>query len=332
MASVDIPSSLELRSHHDDLPQPPARNSNASMLDNEDMDLFDYDARMDDVFKDVDTRINVPAEQASTAKEEQNGGLGIDEEIKVAKKRKPLPKLDEPRLLSQAGIPKLRRKAKDRLKFKGKGHEFTDVSRLLNFYQLWLDDLFPRAKFADGLAMIEKLGHSKRMQTMRREWIDENRQIAARLEEDARYGESNKVMENAEERRSQGEGSTLNESQQPPTSESISRSPPAPAEQGTTTQNGLYSLSPNAREKEAFLAPSNNRGNDSLFVSDDEGPDAPLPDELDVLLAEHADSPNPAVDKTSDSVAEQRSEKKAVQPEDNFDDEMEAMAEFGGAW
>ena len=42
-------------------------------------------------------------------------------------------------------------------------------------YQLWLDDLYPRAKFADGLALIEKLGHTKRMQTMRREWINEGK-------------------------------------------------------------------------------------------------------------------------------------------------------------
>lgn len=53
--------------------------------------------------------------------------------------------------------------------------QFSDAARLLNFYQLWLDDLFPRAKFADGVAMIEKLGHSKRIQTMRREWIDEDK-------------------------------------------------------------------------------------------------------------------------------------------------------------
>ncbi|XHF99050.1 hypothetical protein AWENTII_002568 [Aspergillus wentii] len=53
--------------------------------------------------------------------------------------------------------------------------QFSDAARLLNFYQLWLDDLFPRAKFADGLAMIEKLGHSKRLQTMRREWIEEEK-------------------------------------------------------------------------------------------------------------------------------------------------------------
>ena len=53
--------------------------------------------------------------------------------------------------------------------------QFADAARLLNFYQLWLDDLFPRAKFADGLAIIEKLGHTKRIQTMRREWIDEEK-------------------------------------------------------------------------------------------------------------------------------------------------------------
>ena len=39
-------------------------------------------------------------------------------------------------------------------------------------YQLWLDDLYPRAKFADGLTIIEKLGHSKRMQIQRKSWIE----------------------------------------------------------------------------------------------------------------------------------------------------------------
>lgn len=52
-----------------------------------------------------------------------DSGLGIDEEIKVVKKRVPIPKLDDNRLLSDPGIPKLRRISKERLKFKGKGHE-----------------------------------------------------------------------------------------------------------------------------------------------------------------------------------------------------------------
>lgn len=46
---------------------------------------------------------------------------------------------------------------------------------MLNMYQLWLDDLYPRAKFADALAIIEKVGHTKRMQVDRRAWIDEGK-------------------------------------------------------------------------------------------------------------------------------------------------------------
>jgi len=49
------------------------------------------------------------------------------------------------------------------------------MARLLNTYQLWLDDLFPKAKFADGLTMVEKVGHKKKLQLMRREWIDEGK-------------------------------------------------------------------------------------------------------------------------------------------------------------
>lgn len=53
--------------------------------------------------------------------------------------------------------------------------KFSDVARLLNTYQLWLDDLFPKAQFADGLVLIEKLGHKKRMHVMRKAWIDEEK-------------------------------------------------------------------------------------------------------------------------------------------------------------
>lgn len=57
--------------------------------------------------------------------------------------------------------------------------QYSDVARLLSTYQLWLDDLFPKAKFADGLTIIEKLGHSRRLQVMRKEWIDEGKPKSA---------------------------------------------------------------------------------------------------------------------------------------------------------
>jgi replication fork protection complex subunit Csm3/Swi3 len=143
-------------------------------------DLFDYEVGLDDILQETNASMssrNVPKQ--STQPDNSGVFLGLDEEVEVAKRRQPVAKLDENRLLTQAGIPKLRRSAKKSLRFKGKGHEFSDLARLLNFYQLWLDDLFPRAKFADGLAMIERLGHSKRLQTMRRAWIDEEKPKSA---------------------------------------------------------------------------------------------------------------------------------------------------------
>lgn len=69
---------------------------NVPPVDDLDDSLFDYD--VGDVFRDVDTNMDVsavhkPAARADIA--ENGAGLGIDEEIKVTKKRAPAPKLDE---------------------------------------------------------------------------------------------------------------------------------------------------------------------------------------------------------------------------------------------
>ena len=65
-------------------------------------DLFDYD--VGDVFHDVNTNMDVPTMQRSIEKadgKENGAGLGIDKEIKITKKRAPVPKLDENRLGSK---------------------------------------------------------------------------------------------------------------------------------------------------------------------------------------------------------------------------------------
>ena len=74
-----------------------ARNVAPAPADDLD-DLFDYD--VGDVFRDVDTNMDIPTSGKAIARTEgkENGaGLGIDEEIKVTKKRAPVPKLDENR-------------------------------------------------------------------------------------------------------------------------------------------------------------------------------------------------------------------------------------------
>ncbi|KAK0655104.1 replication fork protection component Swi3-domain-containing protein [Cercophora newfieldiana] len=125
---------------------------------------------------------------ANDKKRKGTDALGIDEEIDLKKKpRVPRVKLDEGRLLSEKGIPKLRKMA-PRLKLKGKGHEFSDASRLLSFYQEWLDDLFPKATFLDALAMVEKTGHKTIMRNERLKWIEEGRP-KAQVEDDDLFGD-----------------------------------------------------------------------------------------------------------------------------------------------
>ncbi|KAK0258309.1 hypothetical protein B0A54_00105 [Friedmanniomyces endolithicus] len=129
-----------------------------------------YDRDVDDFLRDLPLNNDVPPTLTTTAPP----AADPDAEIKIRKKRAPVLKLDETLLLSPAGVPKLRSHARSstHLKFKGKGHEFSDMGRLLHMYQLWLDDLYPKAKFRDGLAMVEKVGHGKRMAVMRRGWMD----------------------------------------------------------------------------------------------------------------------------------------------------------------
>ena len=84
MAATDIGARIISPAHADDLD-----------------DLFDYD--VGDVFRDVDTNMDIPTSEKTIARAEgkENGaGLGIDEEVKVTKKRAPVPKLDENRSAS----------------------------------------------------------------------------------------------------------------------------------------------------------------------------------------------------------------------------------------
>ena len=67
-------------------------------------DLFDYNVNLDDdIFRDVDTNMNVPSRGANGASQPARAGddlgLGLDEEIKVRKVRQPIAKLDEDRFV-----------------------------------------------------------------------------------------------------------------------------------------------------------------------------------------------------------------------------------------
>lgn len=202
------------------------------------------------------------------------------------------------------------------------------MAKLLNTYQLWLDDLYPRAKFADGLAIIEKLGHSKRMQVMRKEWI----------------------LEGKYARKAAGDA-TMPRLSQGPEDRTTGARPSAsaandPAERPATFEGDLnrpssIMINPELREADHS---QHDVGGDSLFVSDDEQGRDDLPeDDLDALLAEDHMKPKARFPEEDDldallaedemNVRQSRSEGQPIianeaqnHKDRMFDDEMEAMA------
>ncbi|KAI0721057.1 replication fork protection component Swi3-domain-containing protein [Cerioporus squamosus] len=107
--------------------------------------------------------------------------LGDDEDGKKAKggkkakdglakrKRK---NLDEGTLVGPDGFPALVKQAKH-FKPKGKGHELSDLNRLLNVYHFWSHKMYPNTQFIDTVQRVEKLCHSKRMAVALGVWRDE---------------------------------------------------------------------------------------------------------------------------------------------------------------
>ncbi|KAL3418916.1 chromosome segregation in meiosis protein 3 [Phlyctema vagabunda] len=288
-------------------------------------DLFEYDiGGSNDPFSENYEPSAAPAKQKPDSNKDRDGddGLGLDAEVEVTKKaRVPRVKLDEHRLLSDAGIPKLRKRAKDHLKFKGKGHEFSDAAKLLAFYQLWLDDLFPKARFIDALAMVEKMGHKKMMQTMRMEWINEGKPRPS--ERESSLFEEPTLPPQEEEQRP-GTAPRIAPIFEKPTTQR----PTTPDHPPDDEMEDLYDATPRpARQAQ----PAATEATTSIFGAGNSifGPqktpvdDGPPDDDLDALLAE---------EEIMNTKNVPSAPKPAAPPVDDFDDEMEAMADMDDMW
>ncbi|KAL0946588.1 hypothetical protein HGRIS_012789 [Hohenbuehelia grisea] len=105
-----------------------------------------------------------------TGPDTAQGTVGADDD--APKKRKKRLRLDEHRMLGSDGFPSLIQMTKD-FKIKGKGHEATDLDRLLRIYQYWTHKLHPPTQFRDTVERVEKLCHSKLMNSALSRWRDE---------------------------------------------------------------------------------------------------------------------------------------------------------------
>ncbi|KAJ4487900.1 replication fork protection component Swi3-domain-containing protein [Lentinula aciculospora] len=110
-----------------------------------------------------------PAPDFGNEASKNKKGKGKDDGEK--ERRKPM-RLDEARLVGPTGFPQLIEDTKH-FQIKGKGHEATDLNRLLQIYQYWTHRLYPKTQFKDTVDRVEKLCHSKLMHNKLSMWRDE---------------------------------------------------------------------------------------------------------------------------------------------------------------
>lgn len=223
---------------------------------------------------------------------------------------------------------------------------------MLNLYQLWLDDLYPKAKFKDGLTMVEKLGHTKRMQVSRRAWIDESKSFRRREDEDVEMrlgdvagqgeGDNDEIFPIPTRSKESGSGQEQSGGADAPDDDELdallgeepaAAAPPNTASNGPTNSRGPFQDDdePDEDELDALLnkepqpavQPKQQTTNQKGPFEDDEDDE----DELDALLAEEPQEAQVNGSATANLGSAQHS--KDGTKDADFADDEEAMAEMG---
>ncbi|KAL7831075.1 hypothetical protein SRHO_G00305770 [Serrasalmus rhombeus] len=141
-------------------------------LENGLFDIPDYDQIEDEAFPPLPPPLspgdgNLEQDPFANGEGEEQGEVSKLPEVPVAKRRtvrRPQPKLDSQRLLSERGLPALRTLF-DNVKFKGKEHEAEDLKVLMQKMENWAHRLYPKLQFEDFIDKLEALGGKKDVQT-----------------------------------------------------------------------------------------------------------------------------------------------------------------------
>lgn len=114
----------------------------------------------------------------------------------AAKERRKRPKVTFDLLKQSSGLPEVYHNfpALFQRTFKGRGHELSDLRRLLELYKRWQDRIFPFVEFDQFVASIEKLSFSS---IVKKELQDMRIDLLQRVESKA-YPENNQMNANVE--------------------------------------------------------------------------------------------------------------------------------------
>ncbi|KAI9476561.1 MAG: replication fork protection component Swi3-domain-containing protein [Benjaminiella poitrasii] len=124
-------------------------------------------------------------------------------------------RLDENLLLDTKGIPLLKNESMH-LKFKGKGHEDEDLKKLMTYYTVWANNLYPRLRFKDFSRRVVKQASKQRIKVMIREWQEEykqRRQIRLDIERELNDDEEEEERNNNDQHQASGDESSDDDNQ-----------------------------------------------------------------------------------------------------------------------
>ncbi|XP_068881579.1 TIMELESS-interacting protein isoform X1 [Aphelocoma coerulescens] len=148
-----------------------AKKASVAMIDpleNNLFDLPDYDNTEDETFPPLPPPASPGRDDAEWAQANGDGNQQSqtkDSAVTTQKAvKRPRPRLDAQRLISERGLPALRHMF-DNVKFKGKGHEAEDLKTLIQHMEHWAHRLFPKLQFEDFIDRVESLGNKKEVQT-----------------------------------------------------------------------------------------------------------------------------------------------------------------------
>ncbi|NWU37719.1 TIPIN protein, partial [Hylia prasina] len=141
-------------------------------LENNLFDLPDYENTEDETFPPLPPPASPGKDDAEWAQD--NGDPDGNQQSQTKDSavttqkavKRPRPRLDAQRLISERGLPALRHMF-DNVKFKGKGHEVRpeDLKTLIQHMEHWAHRLFPKLQFEDFIDRVESLGSKKEVQT-----------------------------------------------------------------------------------------------------------------------------------------------------------------------
>ncbi|KAI8886716.1 Swi3-domain-containing protein [Backusella circina FSU 941] len=118
---------------------------------------------------DYDPFAPAPISTTAAAKIDQPTTDNNSKDNETKPKRIQKVKLDETLLLGTKGLSRIRYEAPF-IQFKGRGHAADDLKRLMQFYQRWAHNLYPRLRFQDFASRVVKVTPKKRCKVSLTEW------------------------------------------------------------------------------------------------------------------------------------------------------------------